>query len=586
MMRGRLGRTLGGIILTLFGMPFFAMAAPPNVLLVITDDQGFGELGVHGNPVLQTPKIDAFARESVGLRNFYVCPVCSPTRASLLTGLYNYRTGIVDTAYGRSMMRSDVTTLANYLANAGYRTGLFGKWHLGDNYPLRPEDRGFQETLWHHGGGLAQPSDHPDLDPATAYFNPILVRNGRETKTRGYCTDIFTDAALSFITQTSDKPFFAYVAYNCPHSPFQVPDEYANPYRKFDLSEKAFPNFGQPWATKKLDTEAIARAYGMITNIDGNFGRLLQALADKKLAENTVVIFLTDNGVGGVRWNAGLRNRKGSVYEGGIRVPFYIRWPARFRGGRTIDTPLAHIDVTPTILDAAGVKPSTPFDGVSFLSLLRGDTKWPERTLFTQWHRGDEPEKYRCFAARGPRYKLVQPHTVAEGAKWTPKYELFDILADPYEQKDLAADKPEIVAQLKKQYEDWFADVTKKGFAPPRIILGSEKQNPVRLTRQDWRGPNATWAPDAQGSWLVKVERAGNYRVTLHTSGEFDAYALKGTRGVIVSQTLASGTRKGQVTFETPLEAGDDTLQATVQLKEASRGPLHVVIEYLGPTQK
>ncbi|MCS6865570.1 MAG: arylsulfatase [Gemmataceae bacterium] len=585
-MRGLFALTVAFLVFTLLGGPRMAVAAPPNVLLVITDDQGFGELGVHGNPVVHTPRLDAFAKESVGVKNFYVCPVCSPTRSSLLTGLYHYRTGIVDTAYGRSLMRSDVVTLANYLANAGYRTGLFGKWHLGDNYPLRPEDRGFQETLWHHGGGLAQPSDHPDLDPATAYFNPILIRNGQEIRTRGYCTDIFTDAAVKFITQKSEKPFFAYVAYNCPHAPFQVPDEYANRYHKLDLSAKAFPNFGQPWATQKLDTDAIARAYGMIENIDTNFGRLLQALEDQNIAQNTVVIFLTDNGVGGVRWNAGLRQRKGSVYEGGIRVPFYIRWPAKFPGRRTIDIPLAHIDVTPTILDAAGVKATTSFDGSSFLRLLGGDTSWPERTVFIQWHRGDEPEKFRCFAARGPRYKLVQPNTITERAKWTPKYELFDLISDPYEQNDLAAEKPEVVAELKKQYEQWFADVTKKGFAPPRIILGSEKQNPVRLTRQDWRGPNATWAPDAQGSWAVTVQRSGHYRVTLYTRGEFDAYELTGTRGTIVSQTLTSAPLTGKVTFETPLTAGDDTLQATVKLKNASRGPLHVVIEYLDSAKK
>ena len=178
-----------------------AAADPPNVLIVITDDQGYGDLGAHGNPMVKTPNLDAFAKTSVWLRNFYVSPVCSPTRSSLLTGLYNYRTGVVDTFLGRSMMRPDVKTLAEYLAGAGYRTGLFGKWHLGDNYPLRPEDRGFQETLWSQGGGLAQPSDPPQVDPKNAYFDPVLTRNGKEVKTKGYCTDVFTDAALKFIAR-------------------------------------------------------------------------------------------------------------------------------------------------------------------------------------------------------------------------------------------------------------------------------------------------------------------------------------------------------------------------------------------------
>jgi arylsulfatase A-like enzyme len=261
-----------------------AAAAPavasdrPNVLLVITDDQGFGDLGAHGNPVVRTPNLDAFTKQAAWLKNFHVSPVCSPTRSSLLTGQYNYRTGVVDTYLGRSLMRPDVTTLAQHLAGAGYRTGLFGKWHLGDNYPLRPEDRGFQETLWSRGGGLAQPSDHPDSTPATAYFDPFLTRNGKEERGKGYCTDVFTDAAVRFVSAKADRPFFAYVAYNAPHDPFQVPPAFFAPYQGRDLTPAGFPRVGQPWAGPKLDTNATARAYGMIENIDTNFARLLKAL--------------------------------------------------------------------------------------------------------------------------------------------------------------------------------------------------------------------------------------------------------------------------------------------------------------------
>src|ERR1700722_4670492 len=352
-------------------------AGPPNILLVITDDQGFGDLGVHGNPVIKTPNLDAFAQKSVWLKNFYVCPVCSPTRSSLLTGKYNYRTGIVDTFIGRSLMRPDIPTLPEILAHAGYRTGLFGKWHLGDNYPLRPEDRGFQETLWLQGGGLAQPSDPPEVDPKTAYFDPILKQNGKEVKTKGYCTEVFTDAALKFISADSPKPFFAYVAFNCPHDPFQVPEELAAHYSKLDLTPSGFPKIGQPWATGKLNTDAIARAYGMIENIDTNFARLTKALEEKKLADNTIVIFMTDNGTGGVRYAAGLRNRKGTVYEGGIRVPFYIRGPG-FKAGAAIDAPSAHIDIAPTLLDLCCGQSrdgKLAFDGRSLAPLLGGTAK-------------------------------------------------------------------------------------------------------------------------------------------------------------------------------------------------------------------
>ncbi len=267
------------LLAALFGfVPLIARAADaPNVLIVITDDQGWGDLGAHGNPVLKTPKLDAFTKESAWLKNFYVCPVCSPTRSSLLTGQYNYRTGVVDTFLGRSLMRPDAKTLAEYLAASGYRTGVFGKWPLGDTYPLRPEDRGFQETLWCQGGGLAQPSDSPEMNPKTAYFDPILKQNGKEVKTKGYCTDVFTDGALKFITAKSQKPFFAYVAFNAPHAPYQVPEELAAKYSKLDLSEKAFPKIGQPWTAPKLNTEEIANAYGMIENIDTNFARLMKA---------------------------------------------------------------------------------------------------------------------------------------------------------------------------------------------------------------------------------------------------------------------------------------------------------------------
>ena len=373
-------------------------------------------------------------KQSVWLKNFYVCPVCSPTRSSLLTGQYNYRTGVVDTFLGRSMMRPDVKTLPEYLAAAGYRTGLFGKWHLGDNYPLRPEDRGFQETLWCQGGGLAQPSDPPEVDPKTAYFDPVLKQNGKEVKTKGYCTDVFTDAALKFITAKSTKPFFAYVAFNAPHAPFQVPDEFAQHYRKLDLTAAAFPKIGQPWATPKLNTDEIANAYGMIENIDANFGRLMKALDDAKLADNTLVIFLTDNGPGGVRWNAGLRNRKGTVYEGGIRVPCYVRWPAQVVGGRADrHSARAHRRDADTSANCAG---STTDDGV----------RWPELRSATHGARCTCGRTARCsssgIAATSRRSTGRSPPAVrgtsscrqtasVQGAKWQPKFELFDIADRP-----------------------------------------------------------------------------------------------------------------------------------------------------------
>lgn len=557
-----------------------AAADRPNVLLVITDDQGYGDLGAHGNPVVRTPNLDAFAKESVWLKNFYVSPVCSPTRSSLLTGLYNYRTGVVDTFVGRSLMRPDVRTLQEYLGEAGYRTGLFGKWHLGDNYPLRPEDRGFQTTLWSRGGGLAQPSDPPEVDPKTAYFDPVLVRNGKEVRTTGYCTDVFTDAAVEFIAADAKKPFFAYVAYNAPHGPYQVHDRYVEPYRKRDLGADAFPKLGRPWATPKLNAEEIARAYGMIENIDANFARLLKALTDAGAADNTVVVFLTDNGPGGVRFNAGLRNRKGTVYEGGIRVPCYVRWPAELTAGTVVSARAAHIDLTPTLVHACtGGVPN--LDGRSLLPLLRRpNAAWPSRPLFFQWHRGDVPEKFRAFAVHRGGLKLVQANGAGEGAKWQPKFELFDVDNDPFETTDLSAEKPAELAALKDGHAGWFDDVTGKGFAPPRVVLGSDKENPSRLSRQDWRGPKAGWSPDSNGHWEVTFERAGRYEFRLISRADFQDYELffnghsQGGKGGAADMRVA--------TVEAVVVAGNDTISATVGTGGKDRGVDYIEVKHLG----
>lgn len=568
------------LVLLLASSVSTAANTAPNIVLVMTDDQGFGDLGVHGNPILQTPQLDTFARESVWLKNFMACPVCSPTRSALLTGLYNYRTGVVDTYLGRSMMRTDVRTLPEQLIQAGYRTGLFGKWHLGDNYPLRPEDRGFQETLWCRGGGLAQPSDHPDADPKTAYFNPHLVRNGQETIAKGYCTDVFTDAAIDFIRKDSKQPFFAYVAYNAPHGPYQVPEEPVAPYLKRSLGADAFPKLGQPWAGPKTNEREIAEAYGMIANIDLNFGRILQALKERNLTENTVVIFLTDNGPGGARFNSGLRNRKGTVYEGGIRVPCYVRWPREFRPGTVVEHPTSLIDLTPTLLKLAGADPLTKVDGRDLGPLLRNPAAdWSDRVLFTQWHRGDVPQKYRSFAARGPRYKLVQAAGVQPVAKWQPKYELFDLVNDPFEQTDLAAKLPDEVARLRQAYESWFDDVTKPGFDPPRIYLGHDKVPTVRLSRQDWRGPDAGWTPESRGYWECFVEREGRYEITLRSKSPFTESSLK-----VAGRTHElTGTEEFRSrTFELELPRGSTRLEPILSRNGKVWGPDYVEVKWLG----
>jgi arylsulfatase A-like enzyme len=528
-------------------------SSPPNIVLIMTDDQGWAQLGMRGDDALQTPHIDRLAAQSVDFTRFYVSPVCAPTRASLMTGRYNYRTGVVDTYMGRAMMAPDETTIAEMLSDAGYRTGVFGKWHLGDNYPMRAMDQGFDETLLHRGGGIGQPSDPPGSD----YFDPVLFHNGVEKRYEGYCTDVYFDAALEFISAADGRPFFVYIPTNAPHSPYLVPDSYREPYAAQGLDDKD------------------ARIYGMITNIDDNAGRLMEHLDELGISDNTILIFMTDNGPTTQRYTAGLRDQKASVYEGGIRVPFFVRWPARLEP-KQVETIAAHIDVPPTLLDAAGAAAprGVRMDGISLLPLLEGDrpADWPERTIHIQSHRGDKPERYRNFAAVAARYKLVQPLSFQRPAPADAWLELYDVEADPGERNDLSEELPEVVAAMKRGYEAWFDDVTSgRSFEAQRIYLGTEHENPVTLTRQDWRvtGPDG-WGEGALGHWEVDVREAGVYGIRLDfPPPERFTYAARASGGraeiEVAGVTLESGVPRGadSVTFESvELPAGPTALRA------------------------
>ncbi|MBT8301325.1 MAG: arylsulfatase, partial [Maribacter sp.] len=300
---------------------------PPNVIIIITDDQGYGDLGITGNPHVKTPSIDAFAMESIRFNNFYVSPVCAPTRASLMTGRYSLRTGIRDTYNGGAIMATNEVTIAEMLKQADYRTGVFGKWHLGDNYPSRPMDQGFDESLIHLSGGMGQVGDFTTyFQGDRSYFDPVLWRNGKQKSYEGYCSDIFADNAIAFIEKNHQKPFFCYLSFNAPHTPLQVPDKYYQMYSDIDPSS-GFEKDTRPFVEmSEKDKEDARKVYAMVTNIDENVGRLLQKLEDLKIADNTLVVFMTDNGPQQTRYVAGMRGRKGSVFRGGVRVPFFLRY--------------------------------------------------------------------------------------------------------------------------------------------------------------------------------------------------------------------------------------------------------------------
>lgn len=577
----------GWVILASTGVAAGEMPTRPNVLLVMTDDQGYGDLGFHGNPRVRTPNLDRLARESARLTSFYVSPVCSPTRASLLTGRYNFRTGVVDTYLGRSLMHPDEVTLAEMLAAAGYRTGIFGKWHLGDNAPLRAIDQGFQEALVIKGGGIGQPSDPPG---GSSYFDPVLQHNGQSQKYQGYCSDVFTTATIDFLSSADDRPFFAYLAFNCPHSPYEAPAAELANYRSMSLATKEFPQLGQPTHPARMSpAETLARVYAMVTNIDSNVGRVLSALQARGLDKNTIVVFLTDNGPPQVRFNAGLRGLKGTVYEGGIHVPCFIRWSGQLSPGRVVDRIAAHIDLVPTILEACGIAPPTGarLDGRSLWPLLRSgpDVTWPERTLFFQWHRGDRPEPDRAFAARSQKYKLLRPEPPSGSSKFPP-LELYDLEIDPFEQHNLAPEQPAIVARMHMEYLAWFKDVAAtRGFEPVRIEIGGQRENPTILTRQDWRGPRAGWGPNDLGSWEVEVAREGRFDLTAHlTPRRFPTVAHVQLRGA--SREIKLGPDAAECTFpDLPLTAGPGQLEAWVEGNRASAGVLDISVRRKDPVR-
>ncbi len=531
---------------------FAAPASRPNVILIISDDQGYGDFSLHGNPNLTTPSLDAIAKAGAQFTQFQVCPVCSPTRSSLLTGRYNYRTGVVDTFLGRSLMDPKETTIAEVLRRAGYRTGIFGKWHLGDNYPMRAIDQGFDESLVANGGGLAQPGDPP---PGNSYTDPILRRNGKYEKTKGYCTDIFFREAARFVEANQTKPFFLYIPTNAPHTPLQIDESYVKPFRSQGLDD------------------TTAKVYGMIKNLDENVAQLQSLLTRLKLRENTLFIFLTDNGPQQKRYNAGMRGLKGTVYQGGIRVPCFVQWPAKVTPGLMIDRIAAHIDLFPTILAACGVKvPKVALDGRNLLPLLSGRSPaWPDRTLHTQWHRGDEPQLFRDHAARTQRWKLVKGK------------ELYDLDADAAEANDVAAQQPEVVARLRRETEDWFRSVSasRGGYAPPRIAIGAPQENPVLLTRQDWRGPRASWDADGIGYWEVDVRRSGTYGIEL----KFAASAAAGQAVVKLGTTEKSVAFPAGATSATlpdvKLRPGPGRLEPVLRVDGKESGVQYVEIKKL-----
>lgn len=548
---------------------------PPNVVLVMTDDQGYGDLQCHGNPVLKTPNLDRLHHQSLRLTNFHVSPTCAPTRAALMTGRYNNRVGVWHTIMGRSILQRDEKTMADYFSSAGYKTGIFGKWHLGDNYPYRPQDRGFQETLIHGGGGVGQTPDYWGNN----YIDDTYVHNGTPKPFPGYCTDVWFKGAMDFITGHRAAPFFCYLPTNAPHGPFIVPPRYSQPFKDAGLKEDQ------------------ANFYGMLVNFDENLGRLLDHLDTQGLANNTIFIFMTDNGTAaGDR--GGMRGNKGSEYEGGHRVPCFIRWPDGTLAPPG-DLPLltAHIDLLPTLLDTCGIEVSggAPFDGISLRPWLEHPTlPEPERAIVVDSQRIEIPEKWRKSAVLEKDWRLVNGE------------ELYDLSTDPEQKSNIAAAHPEHVARLRTIYNEWWESISPAFSQYCPLVIGAAGQGATQLTAHDWHvdQPQIPWDQryilrglKGNGPWAVDVAADGTYRfdlrrwpleVNVPINGTVEggtALSIREARLSIAGQehTMPVADTDLHARFQITLKQGKTPLNtAFIDHDGEERGAYYVVVERIG----
>lgn len=479
----------------------------PNIILIMTDDQGYGDLSIHGNPYLKTPNLDKLAQESVRFSNFHVATTCAPTRAGLMTGVHCNRTGTWHTVGGRSFLSTRFPTIAEQLNSLDYSTGIFGKWHLGDNYPFRPQDRGFDEVLVHGGGGVGQTPDYWNND----YFDDTYFHNGKPQKYNGYCTDVWFQEAMTFIkdSDNNDEPFFCYITTNAPHGPHHAPQAYIDPY--LDNDDIVNPNF-----------------FGQIANVDRNIGKLNQMLATEGLLENTIIIFLTDNGTAAGAsidkdkhvtkgYNSGMRGKKVDEYEGGHRVPLFIRCPEGMDIQKaTYNDLITYTDIVPTLLDMVGHPSHTQsrYDGQSILPLLTTgkQVNLKERIVIVDTQREEHIEKWKRASVMKGDWRLVN------------NKELYNIATDPGQKENIIDQHKDLSTSLSNHYESWWdglqADINQENY----IIIGNEAENPSLLTSHDyhsnqlppWHQNHIRSARIANGEWRIDVQHTGHYKIKLY----------------------------------------------------------------------
>ena len=564
--------------------PAPAADRPPNVILIMTDDQGYGDIAAHGHPHVITPNMDRLWRDSVRLENFHVDPTCSPTRAALMTGRSSGRVGVWHTIMGRNMLREDETTIGQVFQDAGYRTGVFGKWHLGDNYPYAARFRGFDDAVVHGAGGVGQTPDYWGND----YFEDHYNDNGTWRPFQGYCTDVWFREALRFIRESGDQPFFLYLPTNAAHQTRpHVAERYRALYDHVDT------------------TDRLRIFWGMLTNIDDNLGVLLDRLEHWDLLDNTILIFMGDNGstmgtgaypqdqrdTWSETFNAGMRGVKGSHYDGGHRLFCFVHYPhGGLTGGREVQRLTAHFDLMPTLLELCGIEPPAglEFDGQSLVPLLEDPETdaWPDRILVVENQRVIDPVKWRNTSVMTDRWRLVD------------KGELYDMEADPGQQHNVIDQHPDVATRLSAFYDGWWDDVSRRHHETTPLYVGAEPQNPVQLTAHDWMPPMEGGIPpwnqphvrnrqQGNGTWNVRVARTGRYALTLRERPAVARFPLAATEaklrvGEMEPLTLdvppdATGAR-----FELNLTAGETQVRTwLVEEDGTSRGAYFVDVEYL-----
>ena len=519
-------KTCARVVLLVFLASWAAGAQKPNVVVILTDDQGWGDLSVNGNTNLSTPHIDSLAKDGTSFDRFYVCPVCSPTRAEFLTGRYHVRGGVYSTSAGGERLDLDEMTIAETFKAGGYNTAAFGKWHNGMQYPYHPCGRGFDEYYGFCSGHWGN------------YFSPPLEHNGKLVRGEGFVIDDFTNKAMMFMEDShqNGKPFFAYLPYNTPHSPMQVPDRFWNKFKDFH------PNMRNR-EPKKEKLDHVRAALAMCENIDWNVGRLLAKLDTLKIADNTIVVYFCDNGPNGTRWNGDMKGRKGSTDEGGVRSPMLIRWPRVVPAGRKVMQIGAAIDLLPTLADLSGIPVASkkPLDGISMKAQILGDDKPVNRDIVSHW-RGK-------VSVRNQRFRLSH------------KGQLFDIQADPGQRTNLARKHPKVLAALQAEANRFRKDVIPPdlGKVDDRTFpLGSDEfkytQIPARdatavgsLKRSN-RFPNCSYftnwtTTEDRLTWEVEVMDPGEYTVEMY-------YACKaGDVGSTVQLSCGRSTVSAKVTI-------------------------------------